>query len=330
MLSFYLLVRAFTSGPVTGKLDSVEAFFSPSGVGVILVAVIATFGLYYVASFLYMDPWHMFTSFPQYLLLMPSFTNILNVYAFSNWHDVSWGTKGSDKADALPSAKTEKADDGKHMVIEEVDLPQSDIDSQFEATVKRALAPFIAPKESTAKTLDDSFKSFRTKLVVSWIFSNLILIVVITSDDFNFIFPVRLLLPNSHKYNANSHPFSPTQPPRSARPSSSRGCCGPRRACPSSASPAASSSSSRRVRCVSLGGDDRGSCDPRFADPFTQLVFRTRGEERSSIVWREKGCTDIRTSRKKLIRPRPRTARPGTEAAFDHLNHRHIGGRLGI
>ena len=35
------------------------------------------------------DPWHMFTSFPQYLALAPSFTNVLNVYAFCNLHDVS-------------------------------------------------------------------------------------------------------------------------------------------------------------------------------------------------------------------------------------------------
>ena len=116
------------------NVDDLHKLFSSDGVGVILIAVIATFGLYYVASFLYMDPWHMFTSFVQYLLLMPSFTNILNVYAFSNWHDVSWGTKGSDKAEALPSAKTEKTSDGKHTVIEEVDLAQADIDSQFEAT----------------------------------------------------------------------------------------------------------------------------------------------------------------------------------------------------
>jgi cellulose synthase/poly-beta-1,6-N-acetylglucosamine synthase-like glycosyltransferase len=27
-------------------------------------------------------------------LLAPSFTNVLNVYAFCNLHDVSWGTKG--------------------------------------------------------------------------------------------------------------------------------------------------------------------------------------------------------------------------------------------
>ena len=116
---------------------------------------------------------------------MSSYVNILNVYAFSNWHDVSWGTKGSDKADALPSAKTEKASDGKHTVIEEPDLPQADIDSQFEATVKRALAPYIPPVESTEKTLEDSYKSFRTHLCTAWIFMNATLAVVITQDSVN-------------------------------------------------------------------------------------------------------------------------------------------------
>jgi len=121
---------------------------------------------------------------------MPSFTNILNVYAFCNWHDVSWGTKGADKADALPSVKTEQAKDSKDKVIEELDLPQADIDSQFETTVKRAPAPYTPPKESTEKSLEDSFKAFRTKLVASWIFSNVVLSVLITSADWDFIFPV--------------------------------------------------------------------------------------------------------------------------------------------
>jgi chitin synthase len=192
VLSFYLLGKALSGTAVKDNFNDLEKFFSPDGVGVILIAVVATFGLYYIASFLYFDPWHMFTSFPQYLLLMPSFTNILNVYAFSNWHDVSWGTKGSDKSEALPSAKTEKSDDGKHTVIEEVDLAQADIDSQFESTVKRALAPFVAPVEDNTKTTDDAYKSFRTKLVSTWIFSNIIIVIVITSETFDFIFPVSL------------------------------------------------------------------------------------------------------------------------------------------
>jgi chitin synthase len=191
ILSIFLVVRAFTdpdAGGIdtdSGAKDFVNSFFASNGVGIIIIAVAATFGLYYVASFLYLDPWHMFTSFPQYMLIMSSYVNILNVYAFSNWHDVSWGTKGADKADALPSIQSQKAEDGKHTVIEEIDLPQADIDSQFEQTVKRALAPYIAPKESTTKSLEDSYKSFRTRLVTAWIFSNALLSVAITTDNFD-------------------------------------------------------------------------------------------------------------------------------------------------
>ncbi|RKF57110.1 Chitin synthase G [Golovinomyces cichoracearum] len=188
VLSMYLAVRGISGAAInTGNMDSFfQSFFGNSGDsgGIIIVALLATFGLYFVASFMYLDPWHMFTSFAQYLLLMSSYINILMVYAFSNWHDVSWGTKGSDKADALPSATTKK-EDGKGAVIEEIDRPQEDIDSQFEATVKRALKPFVQEVEIEKKTLDDSYKSFRTKLLISWIFSNALLAVLITSDSFD-------------------------------------------------------------------------------------------------------------------------------------------------
>lgn len=187
--SFYLVVHAFSSGAPIQVDDGTKTFltslFNPGGAGIVLIALAATFGLYFVASFLYMDPWHMFTSFGQYLLMMTSYINILMVYAFSNWHDVSWGTKGADKADALPSATTTKGADGKATVIEEPDLPQADIDSQFEQTVKRALTPYVAPKEETKKSLEDSYKSFRTRLVTFWIFSNALLAVAITSDNFD-------------------------------------------------------------------------------------------------------------------------------------------------
>jgi hypothetical protein len=184
---------------------------------------------------------------------MPSFINILNVYAFSNWHDVSWGTKGSDKAEALPSAKSEKAADGKNTVIEEVDLAQADIDSNFEVTVKRALQPYVAPPEKEEKSLDDSFKSFRTNLLVAWIFSNLVLIIVVTSDQFDFIFPVCLFNLFNNEANVRSRPTRR----RRARRSTSRRFCGSRRSCRSSASSAACISSSRPARCASSPRDRR-------------------------------------------------------------------------
>ncbi|KAK3679057.1 Chitin synthase, class 3 [Recurvomyces mirabilis] len=193
ILSLYLVVRAFThKGAGSTDIDLndgagkfFQSFFASTSSGIIIIALAATFGLYFVASFLYLDPWHMFTSFPQYIVMMTSYINILTVYAYCNWHDVSWGTKGADKADALPSAKTEKASDGKGAVIEEVDLPQADIDSQFEQTVKRALTPYAPPKEETKKSLEDSYKSFRTRVVTAWIFSNALLAVAITSDSFD-------------------------------------------------------------------------------------------------------------------------------------------------
>jgi hypothetical protein len=76
----------------------------------------ATYGLYLISSILFLDPWHMLTSFIQYLLLLPSYVNILLIYAFCNLHDVSWGTKGDNGAskDLGQAKKVEK--DGKEMV----------------------------------------------------------------------------------------------------------------------------------------------------------------------------------------------------------------------
>ena len=46
------------------------------------------------------------------MLLLPSYINVLTVYSLSNLHDVSWGTKGSDKAESLPSILAKKSADG--------------------------------------------------------------------------------------------------------------------------------------------------------------------------------------------------------------------------
>lgn len=192
VLSLYLVVKAFSTD--SGATDIVfnqgiqqffQTFFSSKSNGVIIIALFATFGLWVVASLLYLDPWHILTCSLQYSFLQSSYINILNVYAFSNWHDVSWGTKGSDKAEALPSATTTKGADGKAAVVEEVDRPQIDIDNQFEVTVKRALAPHVVVEEREVKSLEDSYKSFRTRLVTAWIFSNAILAVSITSNNLN-------------------------------------------------------------------------------------------------------------------------------------------------
>lgn len=59
-----------------------------SGLRNMLVSVMATYGLYLVSSLLYAQPWHMVTSFLPYLILLPGYINILNIFAFCNTHDV--------------------------------------------------------------------------------------------------------------------------------------------------------------------------------------------------------------------------------------------------
>jgi chitin synthase len=193
VLTTYLVILAL-SKPLADQFsfDSGTAFFESffggtKGVaGVVLIALVTIYGLNFLASFLYLDPWHMFHSYPQYMLLMSTYVNILMVYAFNNWHDVSWGTKGSDAADALPSAHILKGDSAGEAMVEEVEKEQTDIDTRFEAIVHRALAPMKDDSDQVAeaKSAEDSYKSFRTGLVVSWLISNMILIILVTSDDF--------------------------------------------------------------------------------------------------------------------------------------------------
>ncbi len=157
--------------------------FFTGPVGVIIVALGSTFGLYFLASFICLDAWHMFHSFPQYLLLAPSYVNVLNVYSFCNTHDVSWGTKGSDTIDALPALDTKKNIAGPMPIVEETEQEQSDIDNHFEQTVKRALAPLSKETRPEKPTLEDGYRAFRTNLIIAWVFSNLMLILAFTSQD---------------------------------------------------------------------------------------------------------------------------------------------------
>ncbi|KAM5357030.1 hypothetical protein ACJZ2D_016683 [Fusarium nematophilum] len=189
ILSFYLVYRAIDShfgqhDSISSTAEFVQSLLGNSVAGVILLALITIYGLNFLASFIYLDPWHMFHSFPRYLLLASTFTNIVMVYAFNNWHDVSWGTKGADMNDALPSALVVKDEDANAMMVEEVQREQEDIDTQFEKTVHRALA---APEEESMvekRDVDDSYKSFRTGLVISWILCNALLVVLVSTDDF--------------------------------------------------------------------------------------------------------------------------------------------------
>ncbi|KAG9317517.1 glycosyltransferase family 2 protein [Chiua virens] len=180
--SFWLTIKAFIDIPNQLKNKTTEqvilTFFTPP-VGALIAAMVSTFGIYLIASFLYRDPWHMFSSFFQYLCLAPSFTNVLNVYAFCNLHDVSWGTKGSDKAEALPSVSSSKSKDADAPVVEDTHRIQEDVDAAFKETVTRAVTKIEIKEVPEKPTMDDQNKTFRTRLVAFWMLTNAALAVTI-------------------------------------------------------------------------------------------------------------------------------------------------------
>ncbi|CDS10052.1 hypothetical protein LRAMOSA02729 [Lichtheimia ramosa] len=154
----------------------------------VFISTISTYGLYILSSLFYLDPWHMITSVVQYLLLLPTYVNILNVYAFCNTHDVSWGTKGDnsmpmDLGVASKPVNTEKG-------IEEVEVEMAEeqemIDKYYDAALQnlQIKQDIVTQSRPPHMKQDDYYRGFRTRLVLAWIGCNALLVAFVTSGSF--------------------------------------------------------------------------------------------------------------------------------------------------
>jgi chitin synthase len=54
----------------------------------IVISLVATYGLYLFSSIIHLEPWHMFTSFIQYMFLLPSYVNILSEHRADQQHEL--------------------------------------------------------------------------------------------------------------------------------------------------------------------------------------------------------------------------------------------------
>ncbi|KAK4629142.1 Chitin synthase 2 [Fulvia fulva] len=140
----------------------------------LIVSTLSTVGLYFLMSFMYLDPWHMFTSSAQYFALLPSYVCTLQVYAFCNAHDVTWGTKGDNVINKdLGVAKINK----NGTVELEMPSEQLDIDSGYDEALRnlRDRIEVPAPGVSESQMQEDYYKSVRTYVVIVWMAMNAIL-----------------------------------------------------------------------------------------------------------------------------------------------------------
>ncbi|KAH3685749.1 hypothetical protein WICPIJ_003268 [Wickerhamomyces pijperi] len=152
----------------------------------IVVSLLSTFGLYTFTSIIYLDPWHMITSSVQYFLLLPSYTCTLQIFAFCNTHDVSWGTKGDNKPESKDLGSVVATKDAHGEAKFNINpFERMNIDSAFESAQRNMQKQHSTnlSKQAPVKTVvssDDYYRDIRTRVVLLWLISNLILIMSMT------------------------------------------------------------------------------------------------------------------------------------------------------
>ncbi|MCO5598531.1 hypothetical protein L7F22_052628 [Adiantum nelumboides] len=180
-LTIYMLIAAVLCLAKAVKNAQHDAIYSQ-----MVFSVLATYGVYFLSSVIAMDPLHLITSFFQYLLLAPSYINVLNTYAFCNLHDFSWGTKGSTTMDNDLGTVTSTDQNG----VVEVVLPttQADIDSLYDKSLHNLRTrPMIIKgaegwEEKELRRLD-FYRNIRTDVLLAWSLSNGVLAALILGGN---------------------------------------------------------------------------------------------------------------------------------------------------
>ncbi|ORX51940.1 chitin synthase 1 [Hesseltinella vesiculosa] len=191
MIVFFSLVMGYLifcsvwiayQGILSATNDPSKALVEDGAFRDIVISMAATYAIYLISSLLFLDPLHMFTSFIQYLFMSASYINILNTFAFCNTHDVSWGTKDIDTV-AFDLGVVEVKNE--NQTAEVALLEETDVgDLYMEACQRLGRKPKKTPPVRDPRTKqEDYYKAFRTRLVICWIITNLILVGLICTAD---------------------------------------------------------------------------------------------------------------------------------------------------
>ncbi|TDL18368.1 glycosyltransferase family 2 protein [Rickenella mellea] len=134
----------------------------------VVIPVIVTAGLNLLASILFFEPWHMVTSFVQYLLIVPSYISVLSVYAVANVHRLSLG----DRTDDInkPDRKG----------IDQPVIVEKDVDEEYEDAIH--MLQTDNPKGNLkGDVMADRDGDFRMKILLAWSLSNALLAAIVIS-----------------------------------------------------------------------------------------------------------------------------------------------------
>jgi chitin synthase len=184
VITYYGVENAKEAIEQDGGKFSVSSVFSNATFRNIIISMVSTYGLYFFASLIFFDPSHMFTSFVQYLLLAPSWINVINVYSFCNVQDVTWGNRPEEKiSNDLGTAPVSQ--DGGNKVEVAVPSHETDINSAYDDALhvlsQKALKEIKSVDLETRMT--DSYRAIRTNVVLAWTLTNGALVAGILSTS---------------------------------------------------------------------------------------------------------------------------------------------------
>lgn len=177
--AIYLAVHTVQSILNDNPHFNASMIFTNSKFRDLIISVLSTYTLYFIAAFMYGEPSFMLTSFAQYVLLSPTYINVLNIYAFANIHDISWGTKDVAVTKDLGAAKSMGKDKNELVMVAPGD--KEEVNESYCETLDnlRALPPVEIPA-LTKKQKDDSYYAFvRTMTILIWMLTNAILIIIV-------------------------------------------------------------------------------------------------------------------------------------------------------
>ncbi|KAL5627889.1 hypothetical protein BROUX41_002637 [Berkeleyomyces rouxiae] len=171
----YIIVYQFTGS------DGADVSIGSNVFTNLVVSTASTVGLYIVMSLVYLDPWHLLTSAGQYFMLLPSYICTLQIYAFCNTHDVTWGTKGDNVMKTDLGGAVAKGPSGSTVELE-MPSEQVDIDSGYDEALRnlRDRLAVAQPPTPDSQLQEDYYKSVRTYMVMLWMMANAVLAMAIS------------------------------------------------------------------------------------------------------------------------------------------------------
>lgn len=168
--SIFLAVKSFED-IINSEHINLEGLVTKQAFRDMVISLGSTYVLYIVSSIIYLQPWHIFTSFVQYLLLSPSYINVLNIYAFCNVHDLSWGTKG---AVAKPLGKINTKEDGTFKM--EVLVSREEIQANYDKFLQILNEPLDENSEGGSPSYDEKktgyYANVRSLVIIFWVMTN--------------------------------------------------------------------------------------------------------------------------------------------------------------